>query len=455
LDTLIPISDDWRPAETPVTPLEQGDRPAIFILAAIAALNVAIFLYVNVSGFVRQPYSDMFSFIRAEFDYERGGDLLAYLASPHNHQHLVWIRVLSLLDIHAFHGAAVIFTASAVLSVAVAALAISMEIWRAAPVRAVGALAALLSVLLIVSTVNAMDCTQPINTVYAFAFVFTVLAVILFEQAAADPRGRTAVLVVLSLVAALCAVGGSAAGVAVWPVLMFSAVRNPTNRRLFVPVLLVGLVAITVVLLALFDGAADPHAARGLAHVWKMAEYFVVYCGMPWSMIPLLSRVRLGIGLITLAVGAALLWRGAQRDGAAGRLERIGLDLMLFALITAAMAAVGRVDENDAVAVPVRYAIFMTAFQVGLVCLLALEIGERWAAIKRYAVPSVLAVAVILLIQQVMAGSSVLRYAQHVRAEVADFNAGVRRPEMHQLIFPDYGFAQQVQAECARRGLYQ
>lgn len=454
METLVPITDDWRPTEAVVTPIESADRPVIWALAAILTAHVAVFMYVVVAGFVRQPYSDMFDFIRAEFDLERSSDLLGYLASLHNHQHLVWIRILTALDIRVFHGSATVFLAAATLSIVIAALALATEIWRSTPMRTVGALAASLAVLLVVSTVNAMDCTQPINSVYPIALGFAVLAITLFERASEDGAGHTALLATLALAAGVAAAAGSAAGVAVFPVLVVSALRNPGARRLIAPVLVVALAAMALVVAALLE-AAPAQPGGGFAHLWKMADYFMVYAGMPWSAVKLLSRLRLALGLATIAIGAVLFWRGSRREGAAGRLERIGLDLIVFSLITAGMAALGRVDESDAVVVPVRYAVFMSTFQVGVICVAAPALAERWASLRRYAVPGALAAAVALLAQQAAAGSSVLRTSQYIRSEITAFEAGARRPEMHQLIHPDFNVATQVEAERRKRGLYQ
>jgi hypothetical protein len=455
VETLVPITDDWRPAETAAQPIGRTDRPIVGVLAAILGVHIVIFLYVVAQGFVRQPYSDLFDFLRAEFDFERSGDLIGYLASPHNHQHLVWVRVLTALDVEAFHGSALIFLAASSASILIAAAVLAAGIWRGTQVRIVGAIGGLLAAMLIASTVNATDCTQPINSVYAIAFGFAVLAITLFERAGQDEPGHTVLFGALALAAAIGAVAGSAAGVAVFPALIVSAARHPGARKLVAPTLLIGVAASAIVLAALFGGAPSQPTAAGSGHAWKMIQYFVDYAGMPWSAVRLLSRVRLLVGLATIVVGAVLLWRGSRRDGAAGRLERIGLDLILFALITAAMAALGRADENAAVVVPVRYTVFMSAFQVGVICALAPAVSDRWADLKRYALPASLAVAAVLLAQQVAGGFSVLRTSGFIRSEIAAFQAGARRPEMRQLIHPDFNIAAQVQAECRRRGLYQ
>lgn len=454
METLVPISDDWRPTEAAVTPIAKADRPVIGALATILTAQIAIFGYVAVRGFVRQPFSDMFDFLRAEFDLERGGDLIAYLAAPHNHQHLVWVRVLTALDVQVFHGTALIFLIAASLSILAGATGIGVAIWRGTSVRVVGAIGGLVAMLLMISAANALDCTQPINSVYALAFGFAALAILLFESAAEAERGRTALLLALSLTAGLGAVAGSAAGVAVLAALFVSAVRQPQNRPLIAPTLLVGLAATALVGSAMIEGGASPPSAGGVGHAAKIAQYFVVYAGLPWSAAGPLSRIRLATGLATIGVGAILLWRGSRRDGAAGRLERIGLDLILFALVTAAMAALARVDESPAVVVPLRYAVFMSAFQAGVICVLAPMLADRWDRLKRFATVAALVLALALLAEQAVAGEGVLQTSIIIRNAVAAFDAGARQPEMHQLIHPDFALAARMGAECRKRGLY-
>ena len=454
METLVPISDDWRSPEVVVTPFERADRPAVAALATILAVDLAIFAYVAIGGFVRQPFSDMFAFLGAEFDFERGGDLLAYLASTHNGQHLIWVRILTALDVQVFNGAGAIFLAASSLSILVAALAPAVELWRGVPIRVVGAISALLAAMLMISALNALDCTQPINCVYAIAAGFAVLAVVLFEHAASEQGGRAVLFAALALAAGLSAAAGSAAGVAAFPALIVSALRHPSHRGLTAATLVVGPAAMAIIVTGLL-GAEASQAQVGANHIGKMAAYFVIYAGMPWSSVRLLSRLRLVVGLVAIVVGAALVWRGARRQGAAGRLERIGLDLIVFALVTAAMAAIGRVDQSDAVSLPARYAVFMSVFQVGVICVLAPEIAERWSGMKRFAVPASLALALMLLAHQVAAGKSVLQTSQTIRREIAAFEAGARRPDMRQLIFPDFNVAMRIEAECRRRGLYQ
>jgi hypothetical protein len=457
MESLISLSAGDHPAEFVVQPLHRRDRLTVWALAAMLVADVAIFLYATVAGFVRQPFSDMFDFLNAEFDFERSGDLATYLMLLHNGQHLVWIRVLTALDVHVLHGTSLVFLAAASLSVLFAAALVGLEIVRSTSVRTVGALGALIAAPLIVSTINAIDCTQPINSVYAIALVFVVAAIILFERAAAETGARAILLAGAAFTAGLAAAGSSAAGAAVFPVLTLSAIRHSKARRLLAFTFVAAVGACAVVFSALLaDHPISFAAAPG--HLLKMADYFVVYAGLPWSIYGPLSHLRpmrLMIGLAVIVVGLALLVRGSRSQGAAGRLERIGLDLILFALITGALAAVGRVDETQAENVPLRYAIFMSAFQVGVICALVPVLAEHWANFRRYVVPAALGVALALLGTQAAAISMTLSASQIIRDDIAAFTAGQRSADLHQTIHPDFNRAARVQAEYLRRGLYQ
>jgi hypothetical protein len=455
VDALIPFDEETPPAGTASISLAARDWPIVWAFAALLAIHLAIFVTVCAVGLVRQPFSDMFNFLLVEFRLEQAGDWAAYLAAPHNGQRLVWVRLLTALDVQALHGSAVVFTLAAGLAILAAAAAVGWEIWRDVNVRLVGAAATVLTAMLAATSVNALDCVQPINVVYAIAFGFAVIAFVLFERAGDAAPGQGAVLAGLAMAAGLAAVGGSAAGVAVFPALVLSGLRNPVQRRLAAPVLIVGFAVGAVVLAGLLAEGPAGAPAGGAPSAVKMAQYLLAYAGLPWSAIGALSRVRLLIGAGTITLGAALIWRGAARTGAAGRLERIGLDLMAFALFTAVMAAVGRVNQTAAVIVPVRYAVFMSAFQMGLICRLAPVAAERWSMWRRYALPAVLVLAAALLVQQAAYGANVLKTSAIIRREIADFQAGARRPEMRQTIHPDFDLARQVQAECRRRGIYQ
>jgi hypothetical protein len=456
VETLVPLDDvangEVGPPALPISPREQ-------LLAAAMAFAVlvqaALFAAVCAAGLVRQPFSDMFDFLRDEFALERTGDLAGYLGATHNGQHLVWIRVLTALDVQVFHGSALIFAIAGAAAILGAATMTAWTIQRSVGVRLAGAIAAGLAAMLLISTVNALDAVQPINVVYALAFGSAVAAVVLFEAAGEAAPARAAVLGGLALLAAVSAVAASGAGVAVLAALAISAFRDGAQRRLLAPTLVLALIAAAVVASGL---ASETYAARpdaGAGRLLRSAGYFVTYAGLPWSTIGALSRARLIIGAATLALGAALIGRGARRAGPAGRLERIGVDLMLFALITAAMAALGRVDETPAGVVPVRYGVFMSAFQAGAVCTLAPALAERWTTARRWVVPAALALAAALLVQQVAYGANVLETSRIIRREIAAFQAGVRRPGMRQTVHPDFALAAQIEDECRRRGIYQ
>jgi hypothetical protein len=450
---LRPPSEGWDQSEV-VQSATGDERPAAAWLAGALAAHLIIFAYVVARGFVSQPYSDMFDHLQRLFDDGGSGGGLTYLWSLHNGQHPVWVRVLTALDVKLFHGTALIFAGVSTLAVTLAAALIGYVLWRAVPVRGLGAAAALLSGMLIVSTINAVDCTQPINSVYAITFGLAVAAIVLFESPGWALSGRIGAAQPIALIAAFGATLGSAAGLAVWPVLALSAWRSRVTGWLLATAIVAGGFLIALYLWDSHNIATAQPAGGAVHHAVRMADYFLLYCSAPWSLMRILKPARLAIGAIAALVGVVWIARGPRRTGQAGRIERIGLDLIAFALITAAMAAIGRVDEDPEIAVPVRYAIFMSAFDVGVVCVLVARMTQDWPVSRGRAMTAALAVAALLLGQQVAAGASLIRSSAHVRAVIAAFDAGQRTPEMLRLIHPDLGFAARVTKEYRRRGLY-
>jgi hypothetical protein len=439
--------------ESGAAPIAGADRPLIGLLAAGLLLNAAIFAYVTVVGFVKQPFSDMFHFLEDLFDWQRGGGLLTYFWRLHNGQRLVWMRVLTLLDVRAFHGTGVVFPLVASLALVWAAALAAYVLRRSLPSRAVAACAGLLSGMFVFDAVNATDTTQPINAGYAVTFALAVAAIVLFESPGWRFRRRAGLAPILAFPAAVGAMLGSAAGLALWPVLALSALRDRRRGLLLV------VTAMAVVLFGLFwhDArvSAGPHAPTYSGfHPLKMAQYFLLYCGMPWSQARLPMFIRLAPGAGGALLGLWLALRGPHLAGPAGRVERIGLDLILFGLVTAVMAAAGRVDENAELVVPFRYTVFLSAYQCGFVFVIAARLASRWPAARRPA-SAVMAVATVgLIVFQLLAAGMVLRTSAIIRANIAAFNAGQRTPDMTRSIHYDLNFAAHVTSEYRRQGLY-
>src|SRR6185312_8319487 len=138
------------------------------------------------------------------------GDLGAYVWAPHNFHHLVWTFAVLALDITAFG-------ASSYLFLAVGALCLAAVAGRG--LRLVGGgVAAALSLM----GAHILDVSADINTTYVHALVFAVAAVLLAAREDQRPRLRGAGALACAVAASL----GSAAGLAVWPALVFGAWRS-------------------------------------------------------------------------------------------------------------------------------------------------------------------------------------------------------------------------------------
>ena len=430
------------------------DRLAVGLLTALFAAGVALAAYVVAASFIRQPLSDTLNYIQEEFDLESQGHLFRFLFAPHNNQRLVWFRVLTSLDMRLFGGSSIIYLVAALGSLAAALSLLVASLWRGLPAGTVRAMATPLLGLSIASTVNASGCAQPVNATYPISFGFAVLAIVLFESrdqaAIQDARRRLGG----AFLAMAGGVMGCGAAIAVWPALLLSAWRKPANRPLMVATALAG-VATAVALFDVTQPTGHPPAHFSLGRCWKMVQYLILYSAMPWSLAKLPLALRYLVGMGDLAIGAALLWRGPRGGGPAGRIERIGLDLIAFSLATGLLAAVGRVDETAQVLIPTRYAVYMSAFVAGLILVSAPRLADHWATARRLALPAAVAVGCALLAVQVAVGVAMIRTSAVIRTQIAAFEAGARTPLVAAVVYPDLGFAARTYEQLRKRGLYQ
>ncbi|MGC1303509.1 MAG: hypothetical protein WA840_14150, partial [Caulobacteraceae bacterium] len=189
------------------------------------------------------------------------------------------------------------------------------------------------------------------------------------------------------------------------------------------------------------------------AHLLKMLSYFTGYCALPWSAgdgSALLMRL---LGLAFAVAGAVAVWRGSRSGGGLGRIEGIGCNLILFALLTGVLASVGRVDESARVVMPARYLPLACLLQVGLIFAFIAPLQRTFASAPRKSW-SVLAILMVLLLgQQWVGGHRLMRSAQRVRAASTAFDTGDRSQPVMLLVYPTAEPAMAVRAELKRRGL--
>lgn len=414
-------------------------------------LIFALFAYVVSDAWlawrtsILEPYSDMFDWIERWNLYEAHGDLARYLWSPHNFHHLIWTFTVLGLDIRAFGASGYLFLAVGVICLAAtAAMLAVLAACAAGPgLRLVGASAA---IAFSVMGCDVLDATADINTTYFHAVAFAVAAIFL-AGGARPPAGSG------RLAALACAVAaglGSAAGLAVWPALFFSAWRGG-ERRWALAVLAAGGAFSAVYLLGQNVGPDPSSGPIGLGRLADSAALFVDYLGLPWMRGAPSAGWLIGLTILALST-AAVVFKG--RRGASGP-ERAAVSLIVFSLVTAAMAGAVRTSATTPELVPMRYAVFLIPLHVGL-CILALPYLRRaWETRPRMMQGAVVAAAAFLLVHQTVMGVYAVRTADTNLQLIAAFRAGERRPAMSTTIYADLGRAQSLATQMRRDGFYQ
>jgi len=202
------------------------------------------------------------------------------------------------------------------------------------------------------------------------------------------------------------------------------------------------------------------HVAQGaetaaVVRIGANLSYFLTYLGLPLSR-SIGAAAGQAAGLAVLGVCIWCIF-AVTRRGEAPRAERMAVAFILFSLGTAAMAAAGRVEvaEVRGVVVPVRYAVLLLPMHVGIVTLLSRAVRVADVSRLRLVEGTVLSIAVVLLLQQVVAGEAAARTVRAMRLKIDLFMQGERRPDMTDTIFSDLDQADALLQAIRRAGLYQ
>ena len=180
--------------------------------------------------------------------------------------------------------------------------------------------------------------------------------------------------------------------------------------------------------------------------------------GLPWTRAPALHvPARLVGALLLVTATGVVVWRGLYR-APSGRLERIGLALMMFSLASGILATIGRADVPaiGGVLVPVRYSVLLIPLHVGLVLVAAPFLDRLWRSRTRSLAVSLCVAGVCagLLLQQVVAGGAAVSNAARIRATVERFQAGQSDAGMATVIGEDLEKARRELAAMRGAGVY-
>jgi hypothetical protein len=408
----------------------------------------ALAIYLAVAGWlvwrtsILEPYSDMYDWIARWRQWRADGNLSRYLWAPHNFHHLVWTFTVLGLDIGAFGASGYLFLAVGVVCLAATAAMLARFAGRAAGpgLKLVGGGVALALSLM---GCDILDATADINTTYVHALVFAVAAILLAEA----PGGRPTLRRGGALICAVAAGLGSAAGLAVWPALLFGAWRQG-DRRWMAAVLAAGAVFSGLYLLG--DSSPTSGVAAHGSPV-EAVELVLNYLALPW--VRALPAAGLPIGVAVLALSLAAVGAALRRD--ADGTARTAAALVLFSLGTAVMAGAARNGVAAPSLVPMRYAAFLIPLHVGLWVLALPYLRRLWADRPARVEAAVAAAAVLLIGHQAVMAVFAVRTADINLRVVADFREGRRSPAMATTIGPDLDAIQAQAMQLRREGRYQ
>jgi len=393
-------------------------------IALLAAAQFALFGYFFWQTAIFSPISDMFAYLSDYLQFRTGEtSLFRYLWQAHDEHHLVWIRLLTWSDVEIFHTRGIPFMAAASAATVAIAFLIWRQLLRAEPRLGRPTFLGLLIPMIFLSAANATDCSVPINTTYPLTVFFVVLALTLFTGTTAHYRR------VAAMFAAVGASMATAAGLLVWPILLWIAWHERLGKGWLAT--LAGFSSLYILFYAHgldFIGMA-PAVNRGAAsfvraaHLAKITHYFLAFLGLPFTREPRLELIGSLIGGILFLIGFSAVLIASFSDHLSTRLDRIAVGLILLALGAAALAAVGRSDLIDEVKIPVRYGMFVSGFQAGLLCLIlprALRQFEMSRA--RFFLCSMgLPLAAILVVIQVFLGHSATEIAAAISRDADCF----------------------------------
>ncbi|MEQ1758132.1 MAG: hypothetical protein ABL986_07415 [Vicinamibacterales bacterium] len=426
-------------------------------LIAIAAVYVALFAWYIRATFIGQPYWDMLSIITRYLQYQRDGNVWSYLWEPHVQHRHVWMRLLTAFDAQVFSGVALPFVLTATLCQAAAALVLWRAVRRAEP-GDTGMWTACLALMLTLTAVAAVDCALPMNGIYPQTVMFSVLAITLFDS---GDRATDAGLTrrrVLALLAAMAAAFGNAAALCLWPILLGLAWKTRAGRTWVVAIVVTAAVFGSAYLYRLPGVALGSGQASGAVsadQLLRIADYFFTYLGLPWTRSGALAGVGTAVGVVCCVAGIGALLRALLRP-IPSRLDRLAVSLIAFTLATAVLAAVGRSGVDADLRVPVRYSVFVALMHVGFVLLALPRVVARWSSVdqRRRVYQVVVAVAVLLTVQQYVSGEAARATTTSMRAVLARFAAGEETEDMRTVVYVDLTQARRDLNAIHAAGLY-
>ena len=435
------------PAQAPVEPppetaagkhrTSRADRAAVGIFGVLAVLHLGVFAYYFPLSIIATPFGDMMEWVRGYYAASDQG-LLKVLWEQHNEHRLVFPKLLVIGDVLAFRGAIYPVAILSVLLLVISAWAIVRHLLRYAYRGTEGRMfswwAAFAVLILLFPTSSLVNYSYPKNSQVLLVCFFALWAAVFLVKSTMSAGWQRWVFLPLALAAGICASLSSLNGLVVWFGLAWIAWRSSTKPGLPVAVVATGALTIAAYLAGHHRGPVDPQSVGDLL---RIGRYAIEFLGLPWVNAPNLYWVGCAIGVVIIYFSIRTMTRGTFSKTPPSAINQIAVAMLMFALMTAAMTAVGRFKLDLPPAH--RYGLYTITAYLSLFVLALPRLADAWRSErKRTAVlwgGCILAAA--LLVQQIAVGRFTKNRAEYFTQLEQEILNGNRDPAVTFDIFPD------------------
>lgn len=345
-----------------------------YLILAIGAGTVLGAAYVMRAGYSIVPYWDELDVMTAYVDAMHNS-VLPWIWAQHNEHRILFYKLLFIVDMQFFHGRnwpmfAAMFCSQAALAVVIGYMLYKLgdvkgPLWRAC----------------FGLTLFCLFCpSQWENFCWAFQLSFVlvnlwaaaaVLCLIMHKQRLASGQPGGMGVVIVSLLAATAATFANGNGITIWPVLIVLALLTKLPWRI-VAIYVIGLACILPAYLIGYH-SPSPLASplKSISQSRQVLEYMANYFAggvMPDSAILKTRAIGLApaIGLLGLIAAIALILWLTLRGSKKGLLEFALAGILLYAMATALITSLGRVNSGTLQAFTSRYQSFVLIFWLAL-----------------------------------------------------------------------------------------
>jgi hypothetical protein len=363
-------------SESAETSLRQSKLTNIlgYLILAIGAGTVLGAAYVMRAGYSVVPYWDELNVMTSYVDAMHKS-VLPWMWAQHNEHRILFYKSLFIMDMQFFQGRnwpmyAAMFCSQATLAIVIGYMLYKLgdvkgPLWRAC----------------FGLTLFCLFCpSQWENFCWAFQISFVlvnlwvaaaVLCLVIHKQRLASGQPGGMGLVLVSLLAATAATFTVGNGITIWPVLIVLALLTKLPWRL-VAIYVLGLACVVPVYLIGYDSPSKHASPLESLHQPRLVlEYMANYFGggvVPDSGILKTGAVGLApaIGLLGLIAATVLLLRLTLQGSKKGFLEYAFAGIILYAMATALITSLGRLNLGTVQAFISRYQSFALMFWLAL-----------------------------------------------------------------------------------------